>query len=49
MSDDTESTLSIQDEETENVASIVTSSDNIAINGLVALNPDGSTIGGEDE
>jgi hypothetical protein len=32
MSDDTESVTSIQDEEEEVTASIVTSSDNIAIN-----------------
>lgn len=44
MSDDTESVVSIQDEEDEQTASIVTSSDNIAINWLVGLNYDGSSV-----
>ena len=44
MSDSTESALSIQDEETEDVASIITSSDDITINWLVGLNYDGSSV-----
>ena len=47
---DTESSVTIQDEETENTASIVTSSEDITVNGIVWLNPDGSSINpAEDE
>lgn len=41
---DTESSISIQDEITEDTASIVTSTDDITINGIVWLNPDGSSV-----
>lgn len=46
---ETESSLSIQDEETEDVASIVTSVDDITINGIVGLNPDGSSVNPVEE
>lgn len=46
---DTENSLSIQDEEEEVVASVVTSSDDITINGLVWLNPDGSSVNPVEE
>lgn len=41
---ETESSISIQDEEEEYTASVVTSSDDITINGIVGLNPDGSSV-----
>ena len=41
---DTESSIAIQDEETWEVASIVTSTDDITVNGIVWLNPDGSSV-----
>lgn len=43
---DTESSIAIQDEESENTASIVVCSDDITINGIVVLNADWSSIGG---
>lgn len=46
---ETESTVSIQDEETEDVASVVTSVDDITINGIVWLNPDGSSVNPVEE
>ena len=41
---DTESVLAIQDEETEETASVITCSEDITINWIVALNPDWSSI-----
>ena len=42
---DTESSVSIQDEEKEeNVASVVQSKDDITINWIVGLNADGSSV-----
>lgn len=41
---DTESSIAIQDEETENVASVIPCADDITINGIVVLNADGSSI-----
>lgn len=41
---DTESSTTIQDEETENTVSIITSADDITINWIVVLNPDGTSI-----
>ena len=41
---ETESSISIQDEETEDTASVVVSKEDITINGIVGLNPDGSSI-----
>lgn len=47
---DTESVLSIQDEEDEElVASVVQSSDDITVNGIVGLNPDGSSVNPVEE
>lgn len=46
---DTESSIAIQDEETEATASVVTSVDDITINWIVGLNPDGSSVNPEDE
>lgn len=46
---DTESSIAIQDEENENRVSIVTSEDDITINWIVVVNPDGSSIGGDEE
>ena len=46
---ETESSMSIQDEETEEVASIVTSEDDITINWIVWLNPDGSSVNPAEE
>lgn len=47
---ETESSISIQDEYEENTASIITSIDDIAINGIVWLNADGSSVNpAEDE
>ena len=46
---ETESSISIQDEITEDTASIVTSADDITINGIVGLNPDGSSVNPADE
>lgn len=45
---DTESSIAIQDEESENTASIVASSEDITVNGVIGLNPDGSSIGGDE-
>ena len=46
MSEWTESSVSIQDEEEEDkVLSIITSKDDITINGIIGLNPDWSSIG----
>ncbi len=47
--DDTESSIAIQDEESENTASVVVCSDDITINGVVVLNADWSSVGGGDE
>ena len=44
MSEGTESVVSIQDEEEENTLSVVTSVDDITVNGIIWLNPDGSSI-----
>lgn len=41
---DTESSITIQDEETEVTASVVASADDITINWIVWLNPDGSSV-----
>ena len=46
---DTESSISIQDEIEENTASIITSVDDITINGIVGLNPDGSSVNPVEE
>lgn len=46
---DTESSIAIQDEENENTVSIVTSEEDITINWIVVVNPDGSSTGGDDE
>ena len=51
---DTESSVAIQDEEEEITASVIASSDDITVNGIVWLNPDGSTVspaedGADDE
>lgn len=46
---DTESSVTIQDEETENTVSIVTSEDDITVNWIVVLNADGSSINQSDE
>ena len=46
---DTESVLSIQDEIEDNTVSIVTSADDITINGIVGLNPDGSSVNPVEE
>ena len=46
---DTESSIAIQDEETWYTASIVTSADDITVNGIVGLNPDGSSINPVEE
>lgn len=46
---DTESSIAIQDEVTEATASVVTSVDDITINWIVGLNPDGSSVNPEDE
>ena len=40
----TESSISIQDEETGVTASVVTSKDDITVNWIVWLNPDGSSV-----
>ena len=40
----TESSIAIQDEETEVTASVVTSKDDITVNWIVGLNPDGSSV-----
>ena len=45
----TESSISIQDEETEVTASVVTSADDITINWIVGLNPDWSSVNPEEE
>ena len=41
---DTESSIAIQDEGTEATASVVTSVDDITVNWIVWLNPDGSSV-----
>ena len=46
---ETESSIAIQDEETLETASIVTSEDDITINGIVWLNPDGSSVNPVEE
>ena len=46
---ETESSVAIQDEETEATVSIITCADDITINWIVVLNPDWSSIDGEDE
>lgn len=46
---DTESSIAIQDEETEVTASVVASADDITINWIVGLNPDGSSINPSEE
>lgn len=45
----TESSLSIQDEEKEVTASIVTSKDDITVQWIVGLNPDWSSINPAEE
>ena len=45
----TESSLSIQDEETGVTASVVTSKDDITIQWIVGLNPDWSSINPAEE
>lgn len=47
--EDTESSIAIQDEESENTASILTCSEDITINGIVALNADWSSIDSDEE
>lgn len=46
---DTESSIAIQDEESENTASVVASVDDITINWIVWLNPDGSSVNPSEE
>ena len=46
---ETESSISIQDEIEENTASVVTSVDDITINWIVGLNPDGSSVNPVEE
>ena len=46
---DTESSIAIQDEESENTASVVTSEEDITVNWIVGLNPDGSSINPSEE
>lgn len=46
---ETESSISIQDEITEDTASVVTSKDDITVNGIVWLNPDGSSVNPVEE
>lgn len=46
---DTESSIAIQDEESENTVSVIASSEDITINWIVWLNPDGSSINPEEE
>lgn len=41
---DTESSVAIQDEENENTASVITSADDITINWIVVVNPDGTSL-----
>lgn len=41
---DTENSVAIQDEESENTASVITSADDITVNWIIALNPDGTSI-----
>lgn len=46
---ETESVLSIQDEDDEVTASVVSTADDIAVNGIVALNADGSSVNPVEE
>jgi hypothetical protein len=46
---ETESSIAIQDEENGNTASIITSEEDITVNWIVWLNPDGSSINPEEE
>lgn len=47
---ETESSISIQDEgEDELVASVIRSSDDNSINGVIGLNPDGSSVNPVEE
>ena len=46
---DTESSISIQDEETGVTASVVTSKDDITVNWIVGLNPDWSSVNPANE
>ena len=46
---ETESVLSIQDEENEDTASIVPCEDDITVNGIVWLNADGSSVNPVEE
>lgn len=47
---DTESSLAIQDEiKEENVVSVIQSADDITKNGIIGLNPDGSSINPSDK
>ena len=45
----TESSIAIQDEETEVTATVVTSKDDRTINWIVGLNPDWSSVNPADE
>lgn len=45
----TESSLAIQDEETEVTATVVASADDITINWIVGLNPDWSSVNPADD
>lgn len=46
---ETESSIAIQDEEEEITASVVASKEDITINWIVGLNPDGSSINPEED
>lgn len=46
---DTESSVTIQDEETGDTASIVTSEEDITINWIVVLNADGSSVSQDED
>lgn len=46
---ETESSISIQDEEEEVTASVVTSEDDITVNGIVGLNADWSSVNPVEE
>lgn len=46
---ETESSIAIQDEETEVTASVVASADDVTINWIVWLNPDGSSVNPSEE
>lgn len=49
MANSTESSIAIQDEETEVTATVVASADDITINWIVGLNPDWSSVNPANE